>query len=107
MVRGVASEPAKFATETPEVDFGNLDVTGDDITKQLVIKNEGKYPLEFAFPKYSDKQIAGAESSHKFGYTYVSNMGDSQDASYDGNPELKGEVDITKQFSDQVGSQNP
>lgn len=107
VVRGVASEPAKFATETPEVDFGNLDVTGDDITKQLVIKNEGKYPLEFAFPKYSDKQIAGAESSHKFGYTYVSNMGDSQDASYDGNPELKGEVDITKQFSDQAWQSEP
>lgn len=34
-------------------------------------------------------------------------MGDSQDASYDGNPELKGEVDITKQFSDQAWQSEP
>lgn len=107
VVRGVASAPAKFATETAEVDFGNLDVAGEDITKQIIIKNEGKYPLEFAFPKYSDKVIEGAQSSHKFGYTYVSNMEGGTEAVYDGNPELNGEVDITKQFSDQTWLSEP
>lgn len=99
-VRGVAAEPAKVSVDKTEVDLGDLEVGGADKTGTFSIKNEGQYPLEYAFPKFSSKAIEGASSSHKFGYTYISNLNGSGAFAYDGNPELTGETDITSQFND-------
>lgn len=99
-VRGVAADPAKVSVDKTSIELGDLEVGGQDKTGTFTIKNEGQYPLEYAFPKYSTKTIEGASSSHKFGYTYISNLDGSDAFAYDGNPELSGETDITSQFDD-------
>ncbi|MDE5632059.1 MAG: hypothetical protein K2I54_04535, partial [Muribaculaceae bacterium] len=67
------------------------------------IKKEGKYPLEFVFPRFSDETIDGqTAANHKFGYTVSSNLEGYSAFEYDGNPALIGATDISSQFSDDV-----
>ena len=99
-VRGVASEPAKLSVPTSEFDLGDLTVGGESKTQTFTIKNEGKYPLQYIFPKFSDKNIDGSTAvAHRFGYSYVSNFDGSKDVVYEPAPELTDEVDITSQFT--------
>ncbi len=100
VVRGVAAMPAKIVVEQDSFDFGDLEVGGESKTATISLKNEGEYPLEYAFPKFSAETVGDAGKVHKFGYTYTSNINGSDGFEYDGNPELSDEVDITKQFND-------
>ena len=100
-LQGAATEPAKIAIEPDTVEVGDLAVGAAAITKEFVIKNEGKYPLEYVFPKFSDATIEGSTSkAHKFGYTAISNLKGSTDFAYDGNPELINATDVTSSFTD-------
>lgn len=103
VVRGVAAEPAKINVTPAEIEVGDLEAGGAKVEKKIIIKNEGKYPLEYVFPKFSDEKIDGmAKTAHKFGYTYVSNVGGAKGFEYDGNPDLINATDITSQFTDDV-----
>lgn len=106
-VRGVASEPAKASIDKSVIDFGSLEVGGASKSEKITVKNEGQYPLEYAFPKFSSKIIEGVSGTHKFGYTYVSNLDNSDAFEYDGNPEINGETDITSQFNDNNWQSEP
>ena len=99
VVRGVASMPAKVSVDNKEFDLGDLTVGGESKTATFTIKNEGEYPLQYVFPKYSDETIEDAGAVHKFGYSYISNLNGSDEFAYDNNPELNNETDITSQFN--------
>ena len=100
-VRGVASEPAKLSVPTASFDLGDLTVGGEAKTQVITLKNEGNYPLQYIFPKFSSENIAGATTvAHRFGYTYQSNFNGSNDVPYEPAPELSDEVDITSQFTE-------
>lgn len=101
VVRGIAGEPAKINVTPNTFDLGELEVGGAAKDVKFTIKNEGQYPLEFVFPKYSDEKITDLGTvSHKFGYTYASNLNGSDAFAYDGNPVLVNPMEITKQFTD-------
>ena len=100
-VRGVASEPAKLNVPTASFDLGDLTVGGEAKTQTFTIENKGNYPLQYVFPKFSEKSIEGSKTvAHRFGYTYQSNFGGSKDVTYEKAPVLSDEVDITSQFSE-------
>lgn len=99
IVRGVASMPAKIIVEPTEFDLGDLEVGGETKTATFTIKNEGEYPLQYVFPKFSSETIDDAGEAHKFGYTSISNLNGSDAFAYDGNPALNSETDITAQFN--------
>lgn len=102
VVRGVAAMPAKVSIDKKEFDLGDLTVGGEVKTATFTIKNEGEYPLQYVFPKYSDETIEDAGTVHKFGYSYISNLNGSDEFEYDNNPELNNETDITSQFNNNV-----
>lgn len=102
VVRGVAAMPAKVSIDKKEFDLGDLTVGGEAKTATFTIKNEGEYPLQYVFPKYSDETIEDAGTVHKFGYSYISNLNGSDEFEYDNNPELNNETDITSQFNNNV-----
>ena len=102
VVRGVAAMPAKISIDKKEFDLGDLTVGGEAKTATFTIKNEGEYPLQYVFPKYSDETIEDAGTVHKFGYSYISNLNGSDEFEYDNNPELNNETDITSQFNNNV-----
>lgn len=99
-VRGVASDPAKVSVDKDTLDFEDLDVSGESKSLSFNITNEGQYPLEYVFPKYSSETIDGIGTVHKFGYSYISNLNGSDAFSYDNNPDLTNETDITSTFND-------
>ncbi len=100
-LQGVATEPAKIVVDPAEINVGDLAVGGEAVKTTFSIKNEGKYPLEYVFPKFSNETIEGSTSkAHKFGYTAMTNLNGSEAFAYDGNPELIGATDITSSFSD-------
>lgn len=99
-VSGVAAAPAKLGIDTTQLNMGDLKVGGEEKTDTFTISNTGETPLQYVFPKFSNTTIEGAARSHKFGYTYISNLGGSDAFAYDNNPELNGETDITNQFGD-------
>lgn len=103
-VQGVATDPAKIVIEPEVVEVGDLDVDASAVTKDFVIKNEGNYPLEYVFPKFSNEQLEAShgKASHKYGYTALTNLNGATDFAYDGNPSLLGGTDITAKFSDDV-----
>lgn len=102
VVRGVAAMPAKVSIDKKEFDLGDLTVGGEAKTATFTIKNEGEYPLQYVFPKYSDETIEDAGTVHKFGYSYISNLNGNDEFEYDNNPELNNETDITSQFNNNV-----
>lgn len=103
-VQGVATDPAKIVIDPATVELGDIDVDAEASVSEFVIKNEGSYPLEYVFPKFSDQQLeaAAGKASHKYGYTALTNLNGATDFAYDGNPTLLGATDITATFSDDV-----
>lgn len=98
---GTATDPAKIVIEPDTINVGILDVDSAATTKAFTIKNEGKYPLEYLFPKFSDQQLENqGKTAHKFGYVAATNLNGADDFSYDGNPQLLGGTDITSLFND-------
>lgn len=99
-VCGTAIDPAQLVTEKTEFDLGDLKV-GDPAKEAVIkIKNEGNYPLQYVFPKYSDKTIEAMGKAHRYGYTYQTNIDGVNKLDYEPAPVLDDEVDITSQFSD-------
>lgn len=102
LVQGVATEPAKLAVEPAVVDAGTIALGDEPKELSFVIRNEGKYPLEYVFPKFSDETVEGAAKLHKFGYTVASTLAGYNAFEYQPMPELVGATDITSKFSDAV-----
>lgn len=100
VVRGVATDPSKLAIEPATVEAGTLNVGDEPKTVSFTISNEGKYPLEFVFPKFSSETIEGAAAYHKFGYSVSSTLDGFPEFAYDGNPALIGGTDISGKFTD-------
>lgn len=101
VLRGIADEPAKIEINPTVVELGDLMVDDEARDVQFTISNTGKYPLEYVFPKFSDDIVeTTGQTSHKFGYTYVSNLNLSDGFAYDNNPELINSVNINDQFGD-------
>lgn len=98
---GVATDPAKIVFEPDTIKCDTLDVNSEAVTKEFSIKNEGKYPLEYVFPKFSDRQLENqGKAAHRFGYVAATNLNGATDFEYDGNIALLGGVDITSSFDD-------
>ena len=101
VVRGTASDPAKLSLSPASFDLGDLEVGGQTKTGTFTLTNEGKYPLQYVFPKFSSENVEGATAkAHKYGYTYISNIDGSTEFAYEALPELPDETDITSQFDD-------
>lgn len=99
IVRGISSMPAKVSVDPVNLDFGDLKVAGEAVTRKFTIKNEGEYPLQYVFPKFSDEAVDYAGFTHRFGYTYESNLDGDTTFVYDADTDLNNEVDITDQFN--------
>ena len=102
MVTGVATDPAKITLTPSTVEVGDLEIGADPKEVEFTVTNDGKYPLQFVMPKYSDETIEGVSAGdvHRFGYVWTSNLGGADGFEYDGNPDLIEPTDITGQFSD-------
>lgn len=100
-VQGAATEPSKIAFNPQTIEVGNLEPGAAPLEKTFTIKNEGKYPLQFAFPKFTDEPVDGATGgkAHKFGYTWTSNFSEAGGIEYEA-PDFTDAKDITSQFSD-------
>lgn len=106
-VRGSATEPAKLALSGSVFDMGDLQVGGEEKTQVVTLKNDGKYPLQYVFPKYSGDRIDGtAVHAHRFGYTFESSFDGKSDVQYEEMPELTDEKDVTSQFPDEYSWQS-
>lgn len=103
-LHGVATDPADISVSPDTVEVGVLDVDAPTkTTSEFTISNDGKFPLEYVFPKYSDQKLESqTKTSHKYGYSVESNLNGATEFVYDGNPELLGGTDITSSFSDDV-----
>lgn len=99
-VCGTAIDPAKLSTGATEFDLGDLRVGDGEKEAVISIKNEGKYPLQYVFPKFSDTNIEGSGKAHKYGYTYQTNIDGINKLDYEPAPELDDETDITSLFND-------
>lgn len=100
-VTGVATDPAKITIDPDTIDAGVLDIDSAAISKKFTIKNEGNYPLEYVFPKFSDRQLENqGKAAHRFGYVVANNLNGATDFAHDGNPTLIGGTDITSSFND-------
>lgn len=101
IVRGIAADPAEISIDQTEIEVGEIEVGAAPIEKTFKISNKGSYPLEFVFPKFSNETISDmGQTSHKFGYTYISNLDGATDFEYDNNPALVNATEITDQFTD-------
>lgn len=100
-VTGVATDPAKMTIEPDTIACDTLDIDSAAITKEFAIKNEGNYPLEYVFPKFSDQQLESqGKTAHKYGYATATNLNGATTFAYDGNPALIGATDITSIYND-------
>ncbi len=59
MVQGVATDPAKIVFEPETVEVGDIEVGGESKEVTFEVKNEGTYPLQYVFPKFSGETIEG------------------------------------------------
>jgi len=105
-VQGVATEPAKIAVDPEVIEVGDIDVDGDPITKTFTIKNEGKYPLQYVLPKFSEETLevgtGKTTGTHRFGYGWLSNLGGTNGFAYDGGVIPADVVEVTSQLNDQT-----
>lgn len=103
-VQGVATDPAKIVINPDTLELGDVDVDSVAFVSEFEIMNEGNYPLEYVFPKFSDQKLeaSNGKASHKYGYTALTNLNGATGFAYDGNPALLGATDITAKFSDDV-----
>ena len=103
IVQGSATDPAKLHVEPAVIDAGTLEVGTDPKEVKFTVTNQGKYPLEYVFPKFSDEQIDGAKgANHKFGYTVFSTLPGFNAMEYTADGGLIGATDISAKFSDAV-----
>ncbi|MDE7115140.1 MAG: choice-of-anchor D domain-containing protein, partial [Muribaculaceae bacterium] len=100
LVRGVATEPAKLAVEPAVMDAGTLTLGDEPKELSFKIRNDGKYPLEYVFPKFSDETVEGAAKLHKFGYTVTSTLEEYPGFEYEAAPSLVNAVDVASGFND-------
>ncbi len=102
-VRGSATEPAKLVVDPAEpMNVGDLEVGGAEKTQTFTLKNEGKFPLQYVFPKFSSQGIEGTTAkAHKFGYTFESSFDGQSGLAYEPMPDLPDETDITSKFTDE------
>lgn len=100
LVQGVATEPARLAIDPAVVEAGSLVCGADPVKVSFAIANEGKYPMEYVFPRFSDETIEAAGTLHRFGYSVASNLEGYPSFEYDGNPDLLAPTDIASQFTD-------
>lgn len=71
----IAINPAEIMIDPANIAVGNLELGAAPTVKQVGISNRGSYPLEYAFPKFTEDTVAGlAKTSHKYGYQYISNI---------------------------------
>ena len=98
---GVATDPAKITIEPSTIEVGELGVDSAAVTKEFAIKNDGNYPLEYVFPKFSDRTLeTQGKSAHRFGYVAATNLNGATDFAYDGNASLIGGTNIASTFDD-------
>lgn len=107
LMQGVATEPAKLAVDPSTVDAGTLKLGEEPKELTFSVKNEGKYPLEFVFPKFSDETVEGAAKLHKFGYTVASTLPGFNTFEYAAAPQLIGAKNIASKFTDAVYLSDP
>lgn len=115
IVSGTAITPAQITLDPETRNVGDL-VYGDQ-PKQvtLTIKNEGGFPLEYVLPRFSEDTVSGLKkTSHKFGYSYISNLDDPTGYTYEWNDllnttDIKGIYGIGSYWSDpvEIGFQFP
>lgn len=100
IVQGSATDPARLKVTPQAVDAGELAL--GDAPKELsfTIANEGKYPLEYVFPKFSSQTVEGAAKLHKFGYTVGSTLEGFNEFAYEQAPELINPTDVAPTFND-------
>lgn len=102
VLQGTATEPAKLTVSESTLDAVTLKLGEDASNLSFTITNDGKYPLEYVFPKFSDETIEGAATLHKFGYTVASTISGYDSFEYSEAPTLVGGKDITSKFTDEV-----
>ena len=102
LVQGVSTDPARLTVEPSVVDAGTITVGDEPREVEFTIANDGKYPLEYVFPKFSDKSVEGASDQHKFGYTVASTLEGYGAHEYTAPAQLLNSKDITSTFSDDV-----
>lgn len=109
VVRGVATDPSKLAIEPATIDAGDLDVAADETVVKFNVKNEGNYPLEYVFPKFSNETIDGNTSKlHQYGYSVTTTFEDYKPGfEYTEPVAMTDPVDIHGQFSDNVYLSEP
>lgn len=109
IVRGVATDPAKLSLDPAVVDAGTLNVGDEASEVKFKVVNTGNYPMEYVFPKFTDKTVEGSTSYlHKFGYSVTANIeGYNTEFAYDNNPELTGGTDVKSEFGDYVAVSSP
>ena len=101
IVQGSATDPAKLHVDPSVVEVGTLTLGSEPVEKVFKITNQGKYPLEYVFPKFSDEQIEGeTNANHKFGYTVASTLEGYTPAEYVAPTDLIGATDISSKFTD-------
>lgn len=100
LVRGVATEPAKLTVDPAVIDAGTLTLGEEAKEFSFKIKNDGKYPLEYVFPKFSDETVENAAKLHKFGYTVSSTLSGYGPFEYQAAPELVNATNIASSFDD-------
>lgn len=107
LVQGVATDPAKLAVEPAVIDAGTIAI--GDASKELTftVRNDGKYPLEFVFPKFSDENVEGAAKQHKFGYTVASTLEGFNEFEYQAPSPVIGATNIASRFTDDIYVSNP
>ena len=107
-ITGVATDPAKITIEPDTINVGVLNIDSATISKKFSIKNDGNYPLEYVFPKFSDRKLeAQGKAAHRFGYEAVTNLNGSTNFTYDGNTPFYGGTDITSSFNDNTYLSTP
>ncbi len=101
LLQGVATDPARLAV-TPQVIEADTLSLGDGDPKEFTFKisNEGKYPLEYVFPKFSSESVDGGSKLHKFGYNIGSTLEGFNEFAYEAAPELINPTDIASKFDD-------
>ncbi|TGX83156.1 choice-of-anchor D domain-containing protein [Palleniella muris] len=102
MVQGSATDPARLTVTPQEVEAGTLTLGEAPKALSFTITNDGKYPLEYVFPKFSSQTVEGAANLHKFGYAVGSTLEGYNEFAYEPAPELINPTDVTPTFNDVV-----
>lgn len=109
IVRGVATDPSKLALEPAVVDAGTLTVGGESKEVSFKVVNQGNYPLEYVFPKFSKQTIENKGNTlHQYGYLINSNIeGYNPGFEYSAPEQLVNAVDVRPQLSDNAPLSEP